>query len=158
MPRTIEGKSLSTALNQSPSGNDRQSVTQLTAICPRAGKWHKSTQQSCTLIPIRWNQSRNSETVILKWFIKDGGNPENRGSRTSKLYFANNNNNQKKCINPDLPRSAAWSISLVFWTKFNLRSELQEGRCLCVTERLADWLTGWLTDWQADWLTDWLTG
>jgi hypothetical protein len=57
----------------------RNNLSELRVICAVAGDWAKQSGQSCGRIPIRRNQSRKVETLVLKRVITKGRNPEHCG-------------------------------------------------------------------------------
>jgi len=69
--------------NRSTSLNERQSLTEQRVICAIAGVRGKLALQPRGLFPIRLQESRKVETVVLKWIITNSRNPEHGYSRTS---------------------------------------------------------------------------
>jgi len=65
---------------RSPSLNERQSLTEQSVICAIAGERGKLALQPRGHFPIRPQESRKVETVVLKWIITNSRNPELRGS------------------------------------------------------------------------------
>jgi hypothetical protein len=49
----------------------KDSSTELTVICAEAGEWGKPTRQLRGAIPIRRNQSRKREIIILKLAVTE---------------------------------------------------------------------------------------
>ena len=57
-------------------------MVELRVICAIAGEAGQPIHEPHGVIPFRRNQSRKAETVVLKWLITEGRNPEHRGLRT----------------------------------------------------------------------------
>jgi len=70
---------------RSPSLNERQSLTEQSVICAIAREWGKLALQPRGLFPIRLQESRKVETVVLTSMITNSRNPEHGYSRTSGL-------------------------------------------------------------------------
>jgi hypothetical protein len=70
-------------------------------ICAIAGEWGKLTRQPRDLIPIRRNQSRKVETVVLKWVMTKRRNREYRGlteQRQQKCQLDNRNSTPQRLV------------------------------------------------------------
>jgi hypothetical protein len=66
-----------TKLFKRKSNNLMKSLTELSVICGIAGEWKKPTVPSA-LIPVRCNHSKMAETVLSKWVVIKGRDPEHR--------------------------------------------------------------------------------
>ena len=53
----------------------KDSLTELIVICTVAGKWGKLIYQPCDLIPVHHSQSQKFATVVSKYMIVNGQNP-----------------------------------------------------------------------------------
>lgn len=59
-----------------------ESLIEVRVIYAVAGEAGQPIHEPRSVIPFRRNQSRKAETVVLKWLITEGRNPEHRGLRT----------------------------------------------------------------------------